>query len=90
MRDILPQETLHERLPERIRGPCGCNADEQRAQVANDEASNKQIHKVEYQMINRCCKVRTLLSLGKAIERACGGSKDQCHQWQGSANDDTT
>lgn len=90
MSHILTEQLVQKVLSQRACCP-GCrDTDAQSTQIPNNEASDKEVNKIEYQVVDVAGKVRAILAGRLLVEFGCGLSKDKSHQGERSTNDDGT
>lgn len=90
MRHILPQQLVQKVFSQRARCPCCRDTDAQSTQISNNEASDEEVNKIEYQVVDVAGKVRAILAGCLLIEFGCGLPKDKSHQGERSTNDNGT
>ena len=72
MPDFLPEQTLQKRFPHGACGPSSRDTYEKCCNVADEEAGNEQIHKVENEMVDvRSELMRSALAGRKIVEGSC-------------------
>lgn len=77
---LLSQQALQEGFSQSICCSRSCNAYAHCCHVADDEACNEQIHKVENQLVDAGLELlRIALASGVVTERACRRAEDQRH-----------